>query len=389
MNPLRIGLVGYGGFGRFLHANWETDGAARIVAVASLDDGPDDVPTVRDWREVVARDDVDLVAVVSPPGTHAEIGVAALDAGKHLLVEKPVATDLAGADRLIAARDASGRVAAVDFMLRFNPVVEALVAWGASGAFGPLVRVTVENEAQDDSLPAGHWFWDRAQSGGILVEHAVHFLDIVNAVVAAQAGDPGSAVAEGWSTRRADGREDRVLAVVQHGAGGHGAAGPIATHAHAFTRPGAFERTTMRFTFALAEVDVDGWVPLAGTVRALVGPDAEAELARLPGLRVRSETPWPGGQALVGGEAYPAARHVEAAFAVPVPKPEAYAGALRALLADVRASIAAPGRPVRAPLEAGREALQQALAARASADSRAGNPPRYSSAWTTANRSGR
>lgn len=365
MDPLRIGLVGYGGFGRFLHHTWEADGRARVVAVASLDDRPEGVPCVADWRDVLARPDVDLVAVATPPGTHAEMGVAALDAGKHLLIEKPVATDLAGADRLIAARDRTGRVAAVDFMLRFNPVVEALVAWGASGAFGPLVRVTVENEAQDATLPAGHWFWDRAQSGGILAEHAVHFLDIVNAVVEAQGGRASSAVAEGWASRRADGREDRVLAVVRHGG-----AGPLATHAHAFTRPGAFERTTMRFAFALAEVDVDGWVPLAGTVRALVGPDAGADLDRLPGLRVLDETPWPGPTATVGGVAYPAARQLTATFAVPVAKPEAYAGALRALLADVRASIDAPGRPVRASLDAGREALRQALEARASADAR-------------------
>jgi predicted dehydrogenase len=371
MDPLRIGLIGYGGFGRFLHQTWEADGAARVVAVASLHDGSEHVPHHGDWRDLVARDDVDLVAVVTPPGTHAEMGEAILDAGKHLLVEKPVAVDLAGADRLIAARDRSagpaGRpcVAAVDFMLRFNPVVEALVGWGASGAFGPLVRVTVENEAQDASLPAGHWFWDRAQSGGILAEHAVHFLDVVNAVVAAQGGDPGRSAAEGWAMRRADGREDRVLAVVQH------AGGPLGTHAHAFTRPGAFERTTMRFTFALAEVDVEGWVPLSGTVRALVSGAAEADLARLPGLVVVRDETWDGGQATVGGEAYPARRHVEGTFAVPVPKPEAYAGALRALLADVRASIDDPGRPVRASLEAGREALRQALAARASADARA------------------
>jgi hypothetical protein len=137
MDPLRIGLIGYGGFGRFLHQTWEADGAARVVAVASLHDGPENVPHHDDWRDLVARADVDLVAVVSPPGTHAEMGEAVLDAGKHLLVEKPVATDLAGADRLIAARDRSGRVAAVDFMLRFNPVVEALVGWGGLGRARP------------------------------------------------------------------------------------------------------------------------------------------------------------------------------------------------------------------------------------------------------------
>ena len=112
-------------------------------------------------------------------------------------------------------------------------------------------------------------------------------------------------------------------------------------------------------------------MPLVGTVRALVGPSAEADLARLPGLRVLDETPWPGGQATVGGVAYPAARQVDGRrLPCPTSKPEAYAGALRALLADVRASIESPGRPVRASLEAGREALRQALAARASADAR-------------------
>ncbi|HEX8297588.1 MAG TPA: Gfo/Idh/MocA family oxidoreductase [Rubricoccaceae bacterium] len=370
MNPLRIGLIGYGGFGRFLHQTWEADGSARIVAISSLSGGPGTVPEHARWQDLLLRDDVDLVAVASPPGTHAEIGAAALDAGKHLLVEKPVATTLAGADQLIAARGRSGRVAAVDFMLRFNPVVEALVAWGSSGAFGPLVRVTVENEAQDASLPPDHWFWDRAQSGGILAEHAVHFFDIVNAIVEAQGGAPARASAEGWASRRADGREDRVLAVVQH-AEHAGLPGVLATHAHAFTRPGAFERTTMRFTFALAEVDVEGWVPLSGVVRALVGPDAEADLARLPGLAVTSDDPWPEGRATVGGVMYPAGRHVTATFAVATPKPEAYASALRALLADVQASIAQPGRPVRAGLDAGRDALRQALAARASADARA------------------
>ena len=201
MDPLRIGLIGYGGFGRFLHQTWEADGAARVVAVSTLESAPEGVTCVSDWRDLIVRDDVDLVAVAAPPHTHAEMGVAALRAGKHLLVEKPVALSLADADALVEARDASagpnGRpgVAAVDFMLRFNPVVEALVAWGASGAFGPLERVTVQNEAQDASLPAEHWFWDRGASGGILAEHAVHFLDVVNAVVDAQGG--GRAAAEG------------------------------------------------------------------------------------------------------------------------------------------------------------------------------------------------
>ncbi len=362
MSPLRIGLVGYGGFGRFLHAAWRTMPGVTVSVVASpgvMEAGG--ALVVPDWRELVGRPDIDLVAVATPPATHAEIGIAALEAGHDLLVEKPVATSLADADRLIAARDARGRVAAVDFLIRFTPIVEALAGWARSGAFGPLVRVAVENEAQDASLGADHWFWDRTASGGILVEHAVHFLDLVNALVEAGGGHPDAAHVSGVARRRADGREDRVLATVVH------ADGPVATHAHAFTRPAAFERTTIRLSFALADVDLDGWIPLAGRVRALVGAGTEVRLADLPGLRVVSDQPL-GAEAVVGGTRYAADRLVEATFAVPDDKPTVYADALRAVVDDLRHARETPGHRLRTPLDAGRRALAQALAAREAAD---------------------
>ena len=364
MPPLRIGLVGYGGFGQFLHHAWTRRPGVTVPVVATLDAcaSADDATVVADWRDLVGRPDVDLVAVATPPATHAEIGQAALAAGHHLLVEKPVATTLDDAGRLVAARDASGRVAAVDFLLRFNPVVEALVAWGASGAFGPLVRVAVENEAQDATLPPGHWFWDRALSGGILVEHGVHFLDLVNAIVAASGGDPTAATVAGTARRRADGREDRVLATVVH------RDGPLATHAHAFTRPGAFERTTLRVSFAFADVDVDGWIPLSGRVRALVAPGAEADLRRLPGWTEEARVPVAEGRARVGDTRAPATWQVDGTFALVHPKADAYADAVCRLLDDVRHAIADPTHRLRAPLEVGQVALAQALAVRGVAD---------------------
>lgn len=364
MAPLRIGLVGYGNFGRFLRESWRAMPGVTVPVVATLDERAPDVDgaeVVRDWRDVVGRADVDLVAVATPPATHAAIGAAALHAGHHLLVEKPVATTLADADALCAARDASGRLAAVDFLIRFTPVVEALAGWARDHAFGPLVRVAVENEAQDASLGRDHWFWDRAQSGGILVEHAVHFLDLVNALVEAGGGDPDAALVSGVARRRADGREDRTLATVVH------RDGPVATHAHAFTRPEAFERTTIRLSFALADVDLDGWIPLSGRVRALVGASTEVRLGDLPQLRVTSDRSL-GADGVVGGTRYAADRIVEATFALPDPKPTVYADAVRAVVADVQHARSEVGHRLRVPLEAGRRALAQALAARDAAD---------------------
>src|SRR5688572_28105882 len=136
LSPLRLGLVGYGGFGRFLHVTWGSMDGVEVVAVASRDDLPEGIRTYAGWEGI--RDDgaVDLACVATPPNLHAEIAGAMMAAGKHVLVEKPVATSLADAERLIEVRDRTGRVAAVDFMLRFNPIVEAPVGWRATRPFG-------------------------------------------------------------------------------------------------------------------------------------------------------------------------------------------------------------------------------------------------------------
>jgi predicted dehydrogenase len=366
--PLRVGLVGYGGFGRFLEAAWNALDGVEVAAVADPVQGPDARPTYRDWRDLVARDDLDLVAVATPPATHAEIGVAALEAGRHLLVEKPVALTLADADRLIRARDASDRVAAVDFLLRFNPIVEALTAWARERPFGPLTRLVVENEAQGETMAPEHWFWDPAQSGGLLVEHAVHFLDLA----AACSGAPPVRV-EGWARRHADGRADRMMALVEH------ADGLLATHYHAFTRPAAFERTTLRFTFEAAEVECEGWVPMGGRVRTAARRTEvqEQALMRLPGV---ASVGAPAGSVAPSPSVSAAESEAWACFALPGSKDAAYRVAVQAMVQDVRRAIADPAHAVRAPLEAGREALAVALAASARGLDLAVRAPRLESA---------
>lgn len=87
-----------------------------------------------------------------------------MEAGKHVIIEKPVATTSADADRLLEIRDRTGRVAAVDFMMRFTPIVEAIASWKHELPFGRLRRVVIENHAQDETISAGHWFWDTTRA---------------------------------------------------------------------------------------------------------------------------------------------------------------------------------------------------------------------------------
>ena len=108
---MRFGVVGYGAFGR-LHAQSisRVESAALVAICARSDEAAAsavaEFPGVtihRDHRALVQDRSVDVVAVVTPNHTHAEIGVAALDAGKDLLLEKPMANTVDGCDRLIEA----------------------------------------------------------------------------------------------------------------------------------------------------------------------------------------------------------------------------------------------------------------------------------------------
>lgn len=359
MTPLNLGIIGYGGFGPFIHQAWAQLDAVNVRAVADADPTrqPGGVTFYTSWQELVADPHVDLVAVATPPGTHAEMACAAMEAGKHVLVEKPLATTRQDARRMLAARDRTGQVATVDFMLRFNPVVEALRAWSWNDSFGRLRRVVVENYAQDETLPPDHWFWNPALSGGLLVEHAVHFIDLVQSCATA----PVRRV-DGLSLQRNPNQTDRMMATVVYGDG------LVATHYHAFMRPGFFERTSMRFVYDLAQLDVEGWIPLSGRVTALVRSETRPELARLPGFRaVRKETLGDGNHTprrlRSGGESYEATHLIEGVFAVPMPKSEAYAACLQGLMTDVAAAIHVPSHRMRVTLEDGLASLDIALRA--------------------------
>ncbi|HEX7071244.1 MAG TPA: Gfo/Idh/MocA family oxidoreductase [Rhodothermales bacterium] len=382
MNRVRVGIVGFGGFGQFLRRSWDRLPTVQVVAVA--DESPavnaEGLSLYRDWRALMQDPGVDLVAVATPPASHAEIACAALEAGKHVLVEKPLATTREDALRIIDASKRSGRVATVDYMLRFDPIVELLHRWARTGPFGRLRRVLVENHAQDETLPRQHWFWDRSLSGGILVEHSVHFIDLVSGCT-----DAAPASVDGFAVNRDDGRTDRMGMTVLFGDG------LVMTQYHAFARPGFFETTSMRFTFDLADVEVEGWIPLSGRIRALVSARTEDEVRSLPGLEIlRREdvsgvedesrpAGWgasptdssnagpepPASTRLIrsGGEEYDVSHLVEAQFALPDDKSTVYANCLRSLMSDVVSAIHDPDHALRVTLDHGLASLDVALRA--------------------------
>ena len=102
----------------------------------------------------------------------------ALRAGKHVLVEKPTALRTKEADELLAVADERDLLLATNLMQRYNPLADAVQGLLDRKPLGELIHGYFENYACDEQLTPEHWFWDRSKSGGIFIEHGVHFFDL-------------------------------------------------------------------------------------------------------------------------------------------------------------------------------------------------------------------
>jgi myo-inositol 2-dehydrogenase / D-chiro-inositol 1-dehydrogenase len=173
-----------------LHARNAATRVPRLRLVATADPAPgaasalaDEVGAVAvdDWRELLARDDVEALLLCSPSPSHPEQIVAAAEAGKHVFCEKPIAADVASADRAIAAAEAAGIALQVGYNRRFDRSFAALRDAVAGGRVGKpvIMRVT----ARDPEPPSRAYL---EHSPGLLVDTTSHDLDLVRFVTGAE-----------------------------------------------------------------------------------------------------------------------------------------------------------------------------------------------------------
>jgi len=145
-----------------------------------------------DWREVIARDDIDIVDIVTPGDTHAEIAIAALEAGKHVLCEKPLANTVDEAEAMLAAAERAaehGAKAMVGFTYRRVPAVTFLRELVASGRIGRVQQVRAayrQDWLVDPELPLG-WRLQKEHAGsGALGDIGAHIVDMTQFVTGLQ-----------------------------------------------------------------------------------------------------------------------------------------------------------------------------------------------------------
>ncbi|MER6958525.1 Gfo/Idh/MocA family oxidoreductase [Streptomyces sp. NPDC000618] len=197
--PLRVGMVGYAFMGAAHSQGWRTAGRVfdlprRPVlavicgrdasAVRAAADRHGWAATETDWRAMIARDDVDLVDICTPGDSHAEIAVAALAAGKHVLCEKPLANTVEEAETMARAAETAyerGQLAMVGFNYRRVPATALARRMVAEGRLGTLrhVRVTyLQDWLVDPEFPLT-WRLRRELAGsGALGDLGAHIVDL-------------------------------------------------------------------------------------------------------------------------------------------------------------------------------------------------------------------
>ncbi|HVX44020.1 MAG TPA: Gfo/Idh/MocA family oxidoreductase [Mycobacteriales bacterium] len=186
---MRFAIVGAGVIGT-LHAKLldSLDGS-ELVAVVDVElDRARELANGRgadatdDLGQILGRDDVDAVSVCVPSGTHAEIAVAALDAGKPVIIEKPIDVTLEAADRIIAAEKRSGAVATVISQRRFQPSFAFVRSQIEAGRLGQITSGIAESPfwRSQSYYDSGGWrgTW-KLDGGGALMNQGVHALDLL------------------------------------------------------------------------------------------------------------------------------------------------------------------------------------------------------------------
>jgi myo-inositol 2-dehydrogenase/D-chiro-inositol 1-dehydrogenase len=221
---MRFALIGFGAWGRH-HAQAIASLPGLTLAAIACDSvesmraaqaAHPGARVTRDWRDVLAMRDVDVVDVVTPNHLHAGIAIAALRAGKDVLLEKPMAITLGECDALLAAERDTGRLVSVGHELRQSAQwgrVKSLIDADAIGAPLFLNLSLFRNFYRPG---AASWRYDAARVGSWLLEEAVHYFDLVLWYFTRH-GDPVSLRAYGNARPGRDtGMHDNVTVVLRY-----------------------------------------------------------------------------------------------------------------------------------------------------------------------------
>ena len=219
---MRFGVIGYGLWGR-RHANALANlEGAELAAISCRSEESaamarqeyPDVPVYLDYVSLLAQDDIDAVSVVVPNYLHAKVGIAALDAGKDVLLEKPMAATIEECDELIRAAQRNNRVLTIGEEFRLSSQWGTIKKSVDAGDIGTPMHINISLFRFPFRHTSQDWRYRSDMVGSWILEEPIHFFD--QAVWYMEKwGKPESVVAFGNSKERDGGMYDNFTAVVK------------------------------------------------------------------------------------------------------------------------------------------------------------------------------
>ena len=198
MGPVRFGLIGYGAWGsHHARAIASAEGAELAAIAARSPAARADHPGAAihaDYREMLARDDLDVVDVVVPSDLHHEIGLAVLESGKHLLMEKPMALTIEHCDEMLALARSRGKLLIMVHELRLSSLWGRVKAMIDAGDVGDPQYALIELWRRPYRQGSGGWRYQIDRVGDWILEEPIHFFDLARWYFA-KAGEPVSVYA--------------------------------------------------------------------------------------------------------------------------------------------------------------------------------------------------
>ena len=266
-NELNIAIVGAGGFALFAANSFLQIRGVKIIGVTDINKEAalqfsvtTKAKIYDDLNSLFGNNKVDLVYIATPPYLHYQQSKQALLAGKHVICEKPAALKTSEAEELKELASVSNLLYVVNLMQRYNPLYEVVNIIVNNKILGNFLHGFFENYASDENLHASHWFWDETKSGGIFIEHGVHFFDMFSGWLGK------GEVADALQIRRpvySNKIIDRVHATVMYKEG-------VVDFYHGFDQPKILDRQEMRLLFEHGEITLYEWVPVKMKLHGLI-----------------------------------------------------------------------------------------------------------------------
>jgi predicted dehydrogenase len=217
---LRFGLVGAGSIGQIRTQALKGSGGCELTAIADIDRerarsiAPDSKTYIfDDYQKMLASDHIDAVIVSTPPHLHEEIVIAALEAGRHVLCEKPLSNTVEACQRMVEASKRAGKVLTTGFNHRYFPAVQFVKRTLDSGAIGELDHIRAFAGHTGLSEFKAPWMYDKKiMGGGALMDNGIHIIDLTRYLLGEVEEVFGIATTDVW---KLDHSEDNGFALMR------------------------------------------------------------------------------------------------------------------------------------------------------------------------------